>query len=417
MRYSFNILFYIKRRQPLKSGNHSILCRITFNGLSCVFSTGLSVKLTMWDCRRRRVRGRNEEAKRINQLLEEIRFSIYEAYMRLRRDSTYITPQEIKSAFWGRNSTSDGVLKLFEQHNQEFGQMVGVSRCKSTLYKYRYVCNHLKNFITAHYHSSDIPLNRVDVNFIRDFHGWLIKEVKCGVNTTWLYMLAFKHILTFAVNRRLIATNPFCGYRLRSEQTHRNFLMKQEIKRMIDVDVENPTEALVRDAFIFSCFTGLSYSDIKALRSTDIIGEGSNMYIAVHRIKTHTSINIPLLRITTELIRRYNPNDSSLSIFPIPSNYWCNTILAKLTKRAKIAKRITFHVARHTFATTVTLSQGIPIEVVSSMLGHTNIKTTQTYAKVLQCVTNSEMNRASRNLNSYFDLSSQSAYQKQKVVM
>lgn len=406
MKNNFKILFYIKKNQPLKSGYYSILCRITINGQSCVFSTNLTTKLSKWNDVKRCVSGRNEEAIRTNLLLEDIRFSIYETYIKLRRNIDYITPQAILCAFWRRDKTSESLISLFNQHNREFGQMVGITRSKSTLYKYRYVCNHLKNFITTHYQKQDIPLNSVDVNFIRSFHSWLINDIKCGTNTTWLYMIAFKHILTVAVNRGLITLNPFCGYRLHSEQSHRNFLMKNELKKLMNVAINNSTEKLVRDAFIFSCFTGLSYTDIKTLKSTDIVGDKDNMYIAINRIKTHTPINIPLLRVAIEIINEYyNPSPNS-SIFPLPSNHWCNNILIRLTKRVQISKHITFHSARHTFATTITLSQGIPIEVVSDMLGHKNIKTTQIYAKVLQCTTNSEMNRASRNLNSYFCISS-----------
>lgn len=420
MRNNFRILFYTKKKQPLKNGYYPILCRITINGMACAFSTNLSVKPSKWDNVQKRVIGRSREARQINNILDEIRFSIYETYMKLRHKSEQVTPQAVKRAYLGVGEVSNGVMKFFKQHNNEFKQMVGITRSQSTLYKYRYVHNHLQNYISERYHSADLPLNKVNVNFVRDFHRWLICNARCSINTTWLYMIAFKHIITLAVNQGEIAINPFIGYRLRSEQTHRNFLHKNEIKRLMKVEIHNSTEALVRDAFIFSCFTGLSYSDIKALKSSDIMGEGGDMYIATQRIKTHTSLNIPISRIPTELIKRYRSSNSQSSIFPLPSNYWCNNILKRLIGRTTISKHITFHSARHTFATTVTLSEGVPIEVVSNMLGHTNIKTTQTYAKVLQCVVNSEMHRAAKNLNSYFSISSKQetgSFDNRKILM
>lgn len=406
MKNNFKILFYIKKNQPLKSGYYSILCRITINGMSCVFSTNLTTKLSKWNDVKRCVSGRNEEAIRTNLLLEDIRFSIYETYIKLRRNIDYITPQAIIGNFWSRDNTSDSLISLFNQHNREFGQMVGITRSRSTLNKYRYVCNHLQKFITTHYKKQDIPLNSIDVDFIRSFHRWLINNVKCGTNTTWLYMIAFKHILTIAVKRGLITLNPFYGYKLHNEQSHRNFLMKNELKKLMNANVKNTTEKIVRDAFIFSCFTGLSFTDIKALKTADIVGDKDNMYIAINRTKTHSPINIPLLSVAMNIISEYYKLDPNSIIFPLPSNHWCNNILIRLTKRVQISKHITFHCARHTFATTVTLSQGIPIEIVSDMLGHKNIKTTQIYAKVLQCTTNSEMDRASKNWNSYLCLSS-----------
>lgn len=406
MRNSFKILFYTKKKQPLRSGNYPILCRITINGLACVFSTNLTVKPSKWDNVQKRVIGRSKEALRTNRILDEIRFSIYETYMKLHRDSEQVTPQAVRSAYLGVSEEADGLISFFKQYNREFNKMVGITRSQSTLYKYRYVCNHLQNFISEQYHLPDMPLNKVNIDFIRDFHRWLINNARCSVNTTWLYMIAFKHIISLATSRGVITVNPFLGYRLRSEQTHRNFLLKNEIKRLMKVEVNNHTETLVRDAFIFSCFTGLSYSDIKILRISDILGEGRDMYIAMQRIKTHTPLNIPLTPIPAELIKRHRSANSQSPIFPLPSNYWCNIILKRLVERTTISKHITFHCSRHTFATTITLSEGVPIEVVSSMLGHTNIKTTQTYAKVLQTTINAEMQRATRSLSSYFRISS-----------
>lgn len=402
MRNNFRILFYTKKKQPLKNGYYPILCRITINGMACAFSTNLSVKPSKWDNVQKRVSGRSREALQTNSILDEIRFSIYERYMELRHKSEVVTPQAVRSSYLCVEKDTDGLMRFFKQHNSEFKQMVGITRSQSTLYKYRYVHNHLQNYISERYHSTDIPLNKVNVNFVRDFHRWLIRNAQCSVNTTWLYMIAFKHIVTLAVNRGMITTNPFLGYRLRCEHTHRNFLHKNEIKRLMNVEVYSSTESLVRDAFVFSCFTGLSYSDIRRLKPSDILGEGGDMYIAMQRIKTHTSLNIPILPIPARLIKQYRPANSLSPIFLLPSNYWCNNILKRLIGRTTISKHITFHSARHTFATTITLSEGVPIEIVSNMLGHTNIKTTQTYAKVLQCVVNSEMQRAAKSLNSYF---------------
>lgn len=370
--------------------------------MACAFSTNLSVKPSKWDNVQKRVTGRSREALQTNSILDEIRFSIYERYMELRHKSEVVTPQAVRSSYLCVEKDTDGLMRFFKQHNSEFKQMVGITRSQSTLYKYRYVHNHLQNYISERYHSTDIPLNKVNVNFVRDFHRWLIRNAQCSVNTTWLYMIAFKHIVTLAVNRGMITTNPFLGYRLRCEHTHRNFLHKNEIKRLMNVEVYSSTESLVRDAFVFSCFTGLSYSDIRRLKPSDILGEGGDMYIAMQRIKTHTSLNIPILPIPARLIKQYRPANSLSPIFLLPSNYWCNNILKRLIGRTTISKHITFHSARHTFATTITLSEGVPIEIVSNMLGHTNIKTTQTYAKVLQCVVNSEMQRAAKSLNSYF---------------
>ena len=175
---SFKILFYTKRKEKLKSGQMPIMCKISVNGRFCTFSTSLSVEERMWDSRRKRLKGRSEQARRTNELLDRIQYAVYDAYMRLKHLPDEVTPQAVRMLYSGQRSSSIGIVEFFGRHNEEFAQMVGLNRSKSTLYKYRQVCKHLHAHITAHYGLSDMPVTRVDRKFICEFHRWLTETPK-----------------------------------------------------------------------------------------------------------------------------------------------------------------------------------------------------------------------------------------------
>ena len=385
----------------MKSGKLPIMCRISFNRQTCTFSTNLSVEAKLWNDKNKRLKGRSEEAVRTNKLLDQIQYLLYDNYLKLLHSQEEITPYAIRNAYWGLKDDSDNLIAYFEKHNLAFEKMVGTTRRPSTLYKYRYVCAHLQKFLRSEMNVTDIPLRKVNRDLICMFHRYLTFEAGCNVNTTRTYLTALKHILMLAVVQGHITQNPFAGYELRSEPSRRAFLTKQELRRMIDLEPHGEMESLVQDAFLFSCFTGLAYVDIKRLTMDDVVVVGKRWHIATKRHKTRTCVDVPLLQLPVQIIKKYYDSGAD-TLFPLPTNCWCNKLLKIMAERAHIDKHLTFHTARHTFATTITLSYGVPIEAVSRMLGHTDIKTTQIYAKVLETLVCSEMNRASEKINSYF---------------
>lgn len=401
MKNSFRILFYTKRKEKLKNGRMPIMCKISVNGKFCTFSTALSVEDKMWDQHKKRMTGRGEEARRINGLLDRIYYAVYDAYMQIQRSQEEVTPQAVRSIYTGQQNNSTGIVEFFRRHNDEFAQMVGINRSKSTLYKYRYVCKHLHRHIFEHYGLTDIPVTKVDRRFIRDFHKWLADTAKCSVNTIWIYMIAFKHVILQAVASGIITRNPFVGYKLHCRQPDKSFLMSDELQRFLEYKPDSLARCMVIDAFIFSCFTGLSFADVKRLTMSDIVLRNNRYYVSTHRTKTGSSIDVPLLQLPYSLIRKHYTPDSA-RIFTLPANGRCNAVIRSVAADLGISKRVTFHTARHTFATTVTLANGIPIEVVSRMLGHVNIKTTQIYARVLQTSIATEMSRASKSIESSY---------------
>lgn len=399
MRSTFKVLFYIKKNTPLRNGAAPIMGRITINGQRTHFSTRLSIAPTLWDVNTSRVTGRNAEAVRINSQLDATRYNIERCYNTLFHDQTFVTPLMVKEMYLGLNHRNETIVDFFRRHNEEFSRMVGISRSKTTYYKYRCVCMHLENYVNDRYGRKDLMFKELDLEFITGFHAYIVKECPHKKNTIWVYMIALKHILMLARSKGYMTKDLFANYKLHSEYVPRNYLSINEINKLMTVVPTDKTIQLVRDAFLFSCFTGLSYIDLRSLTNRNVQSESNQLWVNTTRRKTGSEVNIRLLSVPSAILMRYVPADNDTPIFNLPSNGWCNLCLDKLMAMAGITKRITFHTARHTFATTITLSQGMAIETISKLLGHRNIRTTQIYAAVTRSKLDDEMTRLSKRIN------------------
>lgn len=399
MRNTFRILFYIKRSSLLRNGDAPILGRITINGQRVQFSTHLSAPPELWDVKRNCMTGRTDRARRINRELECIRFRLLSCYDRLSRDARLVTPVMVRELYFGAEDRHLTVLEFFRRHNEEFRTMVGVSRSKSTYYKYRSVCLHLEAFIRIKYGRKDLLLKELDREFVTGFHAYVVQELSCRKNTVWIYMIALKHILMLARSKGYIVQDLFANYKLHSEFVSRNYLTAHELSRLMGVTPGTPMLQLVRDAFLFSCFTGLAYSDLRKLRMDHVHREGEQCWIHTTRTKTGAPVHVRLFDLPFAILMKYAARADGGPLFPLPGNGWCNLCLERLMRCAGVDKRITFHAARHTFATTITLSQGVAIETISRLLGHKNIRTTQIYATITHARLHGEMDRLSKRIS------------------
>ena len=275
------------------------------------------------------------------------------------------------------------MLKLFEQHNAEFAKKVGHSRAKGTFQRYITVCKHIREFLPHTYKREDIPLKELNLTFIDDFEYFLRTVKKYRTNTVWGYMIVLKHIISIARNDGRLPFNPFAGYINSPESVNRGYITKEEIHTLINTEMPNKTHELVRDLFLFSVFTGLAYSDVKNLTTDNLqtFFDG-NLWITTRRKKTNTESNIRLLDVPLKIIEKYKGMAKDNKVFPMPSNTTCNKKLKVIAELCGIKTYLTYHVATHSAATTILLSNGVPFETVSRLLGHTNIKTTQIYAKI-----------------------------------
>ncbi len=401
-RNTFKVLFYIKKNAPLRNGNTPIMGRITINGQRTQLSTRLSVDPKLWNVNMGRVTGRRADAVRVNEQLSQIRYHIERCYNTLFYEHAQVTPQMVKEMYFGNDRRSEMLLAFFREHNEEFRRMVGTSRSKTTYYKYRTVYNHLENYISDKYERRDLSFRDLDREFLTGFHQYIAQECGHKKNTTWIYMIALKHILMLARGRGYLTTDLFANYKLHSEFVTRNYLSITEIRRLIRLDLDDVTLLLVRDAFLFSCFTGLSYIDLCTLTPEHIRQEGKQMWISTTRCKTGSEVNVRVFAIPYAILLRYNPMNRTKRIFNLPSNGWCNICLGRIMSLAGISRHITFHSARHTFATTITLSQGIAIETISKLLGHRNIRTTQIYATITHSKLDGDMERLSKRLDTLY---------------
>lgn len=394
------VLFYIKRNALLRSGRAPIMGRVTIAGQRAQFSTRLSVAPGAWDVGLNRVLGRSSEVARINRELETMRLELENCYDELRYVNPHVTPVEVRDRFLGQTIRQESILSLFELHNERYRRQIGITRSASSCYKYDAVLQHLRGYLAHKSPTGDMPLAQLNRDFVIDFHGYLLRVAQCHKNTVWVYLTAMKHVLAEARNEGVVMNDPFADYRLRNEYVHRSYLTEEELARLIALKELSPGMQLVRDAFLFSCFTGLSFVDLRALEVRHVVQFEEHCWIETSRQKTGQQVQVRLSELPLAIIEKYAPEDAGL-IFPLPSNSWCNRCLVRLMKLAEIGKRITFHAARHTFATTLTLSKGMPIEAISKLLGHSSIRTTQIYANITRTQLNREFSRLSPQLDAF----------------
>ena len=383
MRSTFKILMYLKKGSEKPNGNVPLMCRLTVDGEIKQFSCKMDVSPRLWDVKAGRASGKSIESQKINRAVDKIRVDINRRYQEMMQTDGYVTAAKLKDAYLGIGIKQETLLKLFEQHNDEFLKKVGHSRAQGTFARYRTVCKHIREFLPHTYNRKDIPLKELNLTFINDFEYYLRTERKCRTNTIWGYMIVLKHIISSARNSGVLPFNPFEGYINSPESVDSGYLSNEELQSLMDAPMKNKTYELVRDLFLFSTFTGLAYSDVKNLTSDNLqtFFDG-NLWIIARRKKTNTESNIRLLEVPKHIIEKYKGMTGDNRVFPVPSNSSCNEKLKKIGTQCGIKTRLTFHVARHSAATTILLSNGIPIETVSRILGHTNIKTTQIYAKI-----------------------------------
>jgi len=291
-----------------------------------------------------------------------------------------------------------GILELFDRHNDEFAAKVGFGRTYGTYVRYRTVFRHLQSYVRQRYRCDDVPLNRIGASFVGGFDAWLRMERHLAPNSVWGYMITLKHIFALARNEGMMTVNPFSSYVNSYTGVDRGYLSEEELVRLMAVPAKGEVEERVRDLFLFSCFTGLSYVDIKSLREENIqqFFDGC-WWVIVRRHKTHVESNVRLLDVPLRLVEKYKGRVGGGAVFPVPSNNCCNVHLHALGSRCGFRTHLTFHVGRHTFAT-LALNRGMPVETLSRILGHTNIRTTQIYAKITNRKISEDMARLSAGL-------------------
>lgn len=398
----FSLLFFPKGNSISKDGKVSIYLRITVNGKRSELSIQRKIDPSKWNSIAGRMIGNNEEAYGINRYINSISAKIYKIQEKFLIEDKPFTSLMIKNTFLNKNSERKTLVKIFNEHNNQIEKLVGKNYSSGCFKRYERTCNHLKNYIQKEYHLNDIFVQDVDLKFINGFEYFLKTEITANQNTITKYLTNFKKIIRIAYANDWITKDPFFLWKAKWKTVEREFLSEWEVQKIIEKDVNISRLELVKDIFIFSCFTGLAYADVKKLSSNDIvIGMDGERWIKTKRTKTDTRSNIPILPIADAIIDKYSSHPDIMNsecLIPVLSNQKMNAYLKEIADVCGINKNLTFHLARHTFATSITLSNGVPIESVSKMLGHKSLKTTQHYAKILDRKVSDDMKALRKRL-------------------
>lgn len=305
----------------------------------------------------------------------------------------------VRNAYMGITQREESLMKLYEQHLEDTKKLVGLSKADPTYRKYERMYRRVVEFMKKKYNITDIPLREIKYQFIVDLEFFLRTEYKYSQNTTYKCMKFFKQVINKAIRAGLITVDPFNGYKISIERVDRGYLTEDELCKMMQKEFASKRLEQVRDIFIFACFTGLAYIDLAHLRVDNIqkMFDG-RLWIVTHRQKTNTKVMVPLLPPALKILNKYEGCYTDGQLMPIITNQKLNCYLKEIADICGIEKNLTFHLARHTFATTMTLGRGVPIESVSKMLGHTNIQTTQIYARITADKIGKDMDILSRNL-------------------
>jgi len=402
---TFSILFWIHADRVNKNNEAIIYSRITVNGKKVIISLKQRVNVDSWDPNRQKAKGTGNATKRINYYLDEVKSDIVQCYRDLKTEARIITPQLIKARYLGEDKINYTLTDIFKYHNDKKGSKLATK----TLCHYRTSQKYILAYVSEEYKKSDIYLQDLDYAFVIGFESYLRLyqpnhyQGRIGNNAIMKHIQRLRRMVTLAYHIEWIERDPFVKFKPRLEKKEREFLTKMELTKIQNLNISIERLTVVRDLFVFSCYTGISYGDMIELSKKNIIlGIDGNPWLMANRRKTGTPFKIPLLQNAEFLIRKYENHHRTQfngKLLPTLSNQKLNSYLKEIADLCSIEKNLTFHMARHTFATTVTLTNGVPIETVSKLLGHTKLATTQIYARVIERKLSDDMMTLRQKLN------------------
>lgn len=403
--HTFGIVFYLRKYKG-KDGKAPLYVRITVDGKRSDIALKRKIPLKNWNDAKGKAKGTSEEILNLNTFLERIRGRLTECYNELQLEKEYITAEAIKNKFLGVEEEEHSLLNLIDYHNTEMNNVLEWG----TLKNYYTTRKYIEKFLKQKMKKSDIFLSRLNYKFLMDFQKFLREyqptdhQRPCRQNTIMKHTERLRKVVNMAIKYEWLDKDPFASFKPKFIRNVREFLTSEELNAIETKKFTIDRIDQVRDIFVFSCYTGLSYIDVSKLTTENIsLGIDKNQWLYTSRKKTEQPVKIPLLPKALEIIEKYKDHPKvveSGKLLPIYSNQRLNSYLKEIADLCGIKKNLTFHIARHTFATTVTLTNGVPIETVSRLLGHANLRTTQIYAKVVEQKLGEDMDLLKNKLSS-----------------
>ena len=391
MSSTFKILFYIRKNYLNRDKKAPIMIRVTIDGRMVQFNSKLDIEPQYWNPKKQRAEGSGKQIKMFNTLLENIKYSLQNHFHEIVCEEIP-TPEKVRDSFLGVADKENTLMLLFKRHLDNLKNIIGKGMAQATYDKYDITYRRLKEFMKNKYNLSDIPLRDIKNMFVVDFENFLIHTYDYGKNTRAKFLQRFHSVILIARRNNWIKTDPFDNFVIGSQKVDRGYLTQEEVDAIWNKQFNVTRLEKARDAFIFACYTGLAYVDVCHLKKANIVTINGEKWIRTRRQKTDTLVEVPLLKIPERIIEKYKgyilPDDA---LIPISSNQKVNAYLKEIADLCGIQRNLTYHLARHTFATTITLSKGVSMESVSKMLGHTKITTTQIYARILNSKVKEEM--------------------------
>lgn len=391
------ILFSVRQSKVNRNNQLPIYMRVTIGGARFEIATGKFVLQEKWSAGSGRVKGTSLEAREVNALLDSLVGKAHAIQRQIIQEDLLMSLETFRTKWEGKDQNIIGLLTLFEEHNEKVYQLVNLEYAYATYKRYKTTLKHTRDFVDWNFKKQDVDVRSLNFKFISDFEFYLKGVKKVGHNATMKYLANLKKIVLICVKTDILPKDSFFAFKMAKHEVDR-IALTEELRSVANKVFSIPRLEQVRDVFLFCCYTGLAYADVAKLRSSEL-GEGrkGEMWINIKRQKTDTASRIPLLPPALKLLKKYESHVgiSNGHLLPVLSNQKMNAYLKEIGDVCGIIKPITFHLARHTFATTITLSNGVPIETVSKMLGHRSLKTTQLYAKILDKKVSDDMQRLS----------------------
>ena len=380
------ILFIGKKSRITRHGLLPIYLRVTIEGKRFEVTTHHHVEPYLWSSAGGKVKGKSDSALETNIALDEIKKRVYDYKERILFENRNFSVNALREKWFGEDQNKRTLLGVFRLSIMDLEKLVlkGIYK-KSTLIKYKTTEKHLVEFIQWRNNGCDILLTDLHMEFANSFQYYLQAEKGLSINSSGKMIKNLKKVIRDCVDREWLDKDPFWNYKVKHIDPKIPYLSSEELRMLEEKEIMIKRLAVVRDIFLFSCYTGFAYIDVATLTSVHIkVGVDGKKWLIKPRQKTGISERVPLLPPALRILEKYAGSSDlkNRKLLPVPSNQKVNAYLKELADICEITTRITFHIARHTFATTIALQNGVPIDSVSKMLGHRSIKTTQIYAKV-----------------------------------